>query len=502
MSSTKSQPGIKLKPYVQTNFTGLDSSTDVTAQDAQDNQALDVCKNAYCDWRGQIVRNPAGLIRKQAGAVTHVRFYAVDDDETNVVFAEQNDFAISLKSDKDHTVEDAYPTGSVVSSTVFSNKVHLTAQAGDMYSYNGLTFEQNPSPSLEFLSPKYLCTVQRRLVVAGLIGRPTEVQLSRVDSDEIFPDDEDPNDENVLRAGSIEIGNLLGQADEIRGIAPFEQNRLAVATKNRTLIYVIDPDINNWVLDDRANINIGTISHNTMRQAGTDLLFCSEHGVHSVARSRDNGILVFSNLLSGKVDLIYRRLLKLVANPEQISALWNQETAQYEIFFPLSSNVGTRLTLTLNASEGNPQSWSTSDYLHSLAGAISGGRMILGTNGGLYEIFDPEDDSDDLAEIEMDVKTPVLWHGSMTEDKEGHSIFIHAAGKGDLLVEVYNDQDQLLKTYPLQIEDDNDGSFPDNPLNRQYIRKFEARYRGLRVRIKSKGRGLIRIAAIGFNVRQ
>lgn len=502
MSSTKSPSGIRVRSFIQNNFVGLDSSTDIRAQDTGDRQTLEVCENAYCDWRGQIVRNAAAKRILKAACATHVRFYGSNSDENNIAYAESNKFSTTIKSDKGHILEDAYASDAIITSTVFAKKAHFCSKGERMYHYDGYKFLQNESTSMEFLAPAYCCSVQRRLVVAGVLGRSTEVQLTRVDSHNVFPDDESPTDENVLRAGSIEIGNLIGTADDIKGIASFEQNRLAIFTRNKTLIYAIDPDINLWELDERANINIGTVSHNTIKQAGTDLIFCSERGVHTIKRSRDNGILVYADVLSQKVDILYRSLIKNVRDKEQISAVWNQETSQYHIFFPYAENKSTHLTLTLNQSEDVPDKWSTGTFSGISCGDTLGGRAIYGGFGGVYEEADPENASTDLAEVTMRVITPVAWHGSMTEEKETYSFFIHASGQGDMLIEILDENNVILESFVLEIEDDSDGAFPDNPISRQYERRLSVRYRGIKTRITSKGRGLVRILAIGFNVRQ
>ena len=503
MASTRSNPAVSIKPQIISNFIGVDSSADVTAQDRSDAQSLDICNNAYCDWRGQITRNPAALLAiDETHPVTHIRFYTSNEDVANVVYAVDNGDSVTLKSDAKHELNDAYSAGSVVSSTVFNDKVHLTSQTGFVYSYNGLTYTKNTSSSIALLSPKYIASVQRRLCVAGLIGKRTAVQLSRVDSSSVFPDDESSIDENVLRAGQIDIGNLIGTADEIKGISAFEQRSLAIFTRNKCIVYTIDPDIDQWIIDSRTNINIGTISHNTIKQAGTDLLFCSERGIHTIARSRDNGILVFASVLSASIDLTYRALIKQVKNKEAISAVWEPETSQYHVFFPITSTISKRLTLTLTSAETNPNRWSTGDYLNASCGDSIGDRTVLGCRGGVYEVFDVEDNNKNLADNVMTIKTPILWHGSMTQDKSTHSFFIHASGKGDILVEIFNEKDELLSAFPLEIEDNGNGSFPSNPINRQYDRKFEVIYRGLRVKLTSQGKGLVRVSAIGFNVRK
>jgi hypothetical protein len=290
VSGVQSPSGVRLKTFAYENFQGLDTSRDITSLDTGKDQHLVKLNNGYCDWRGQIVRDPTALFRGGEYKINHVRFFGRDE----VVWVEQTGSGLNLHSDRDHVLQDVHPVNAIVSSTVFNQSVHFAARSRPTYRYDGVNFSRNQSPALNQLQPAYMASVQRRLVVAGIPGRETQIQLSRVDQDEVFADDENPSDENVLRAGFIDIANLLGTADQITGLGSFEQNRLVVFTADRAIIYRIDPDITRWIIDDNAFINIGCASHNTIVQAGTDLLFCSRSGIHSIKRSVDNGILVYS----------------------------------------------------------------------------------------------------------------------------------------------------------------------------------------------------------------
>ena len=73
-----------------------------------------------------------------------------------------------------------------------------------------------------------------------------------MDNPDIFLEEEAITEE-VTRAAFIDISNLIGTADEITGLGAFEANRLAVFTKDQTLVYIIDPDFEEWQLDSRAN---------------------------------------------------------------------------------------------------------------------------------------------------------------------------------------------------------------------------------------------------------
>ena len=374
-STPKSPHGVKTTIVAYENFQGLDSSRDLTSQDIKSEQPLSTLENAFCDWRGQIVRDPSASYRSGDYKVIHVRHFGMGE----VSWAERTGSGITFNSDRDHSLVDAYPTNACVSSTVFNQNVHFFARALTSYRYDGISWQANESPALNKLNPALGVPVQRRLAVAGIPGRETQVHFSRVDQSEIFPDDEDNTSTDVLRAGYIDIANQLGTADQITGISPFEQNRVIIFTSDRALMYQIDPDITLWTIDERTTINIGCSSHNTIVQAGTDVIFCSRSGVHSIRRSQDNGILVFSVSMSDKVDLLYREYFNSVIDPETITAVWDQDTAQYHIFFPQPGDeIAKRLTLSTNPEGADPQpKWSSGDFLNARCGSFLGGELVV-----------------------------------------------------------------------------------------------------------------------------
>ena len=126
------------------------------------------------------------------------------------------------------------------------------------------------------------------MCVAGINGKETTIAISRVDNDEIFPDDEPIDSVSALRAGNIDIANQIGTSESISGLAKFEQSRLAVFTTDRTLIFLIDTDIGLWALDDKASINVGCVSHATIKALAV-ICFCSRSGVHSLDALRKMG---------------------------------------------------------------------------------------------------------------------------------------------------------------------------------------------------------------------
>ena len=423
-----SSTGLKLKTFAYENFQGLDTSRDIMSLDTGQNQHVAKIKNATSDWRGQIVRDASAKHRNGEYKVNHLRFFGTNE----VCWVAQTGSGQNLISERGHKLEGVYFASANVTSTVFNQMVIFASRANPLYRYDGINFTRNSSPAADKLRPAYCTSVQRRLAVAGIHNRETQVHLTRVDQDEIFPEDEDKTSNNVLRAGFIDIANLLGTADQITGLGSFEQNRLVVFTADRAIIYRIDPNIEQWVIDDNANINIGCASHNTIANAGTDLLFCSRSGIHSIKRSEDNGILVYSYSLSDKIDLLYRELFNSAPDKERISAVFDQDTAQYHVFFPQTGDqIYKRLTLAMNPEGGQSvPKFSTGDFLNARCGSFLGGRLVYGTYGGIYEVFKVEDVDSEAFVPEMEIVTPFLWHGSLTETKQTHSILIQATGEG------------------------------------------------------------------------
>lgn len=397
-----------------------------------------------------------------------------------------------------HEAFEVYPQTSIVTSTIFNNKVVFASRDYPMYTYDGFKFEQIEADSDP--RPAYVVAVQRRLATAGQPGRRTLIDFSRVDKEDIYTLDEDPAAVQVTQASDIDVANVIGTADEIRGLGVFENSRLAVFTFDQTLVYQLHPDYTLWQIDDKANIKVGTISHNTICQAGADLLFCSRDGVHSLRRSETNGVTIFTIPMSNKIDLLYRSYVRSVDDTEQISAYFDQDEGQYHIYFPISDLISKRLTLTLNPMAGGESKWSSGDFLNVRCGKTLGGVTLLGTPGGVWE----QNKVEEVVEYspEMVVTTPILWQGAINDMKESYSFILQATGKGELQVEAFDERGRYMSSMQFLIEDDGvDDKFPDVPLSRQYERKFEHRYRGVQFRFTTRGKGLLKIIGFAVTVR-
>jgi len=497
MTSVNSPTGKLLRPYSYDNFQGLDTSRDIASLDTGENQHLAVLNNGYSSFRGIILRDRGYAPRTTSPGdrlIKHINFYGRD----LVAWAQVDGGGITLKSEPNNIeLKEVYPSTAVVTSTIFNNRIIFFSQNEPMYIYDGLKFEESENKTER---PAFGVAIQRRLAISGGNDRRTVVDLSQVDNEEIFTRDEEETNTAVTRAADIDVKNIIGTSDEITGLGVFEKSKLAVFTNDQTIIYSISPDFNQFQIDDKASIGVGCLSHNSIANVGTDLLFCSRSGVHSLRRSETNGITIYAVPLSSKIEEMYKELVRSVKDPRDISAFYDRDNGQYHVFFPQTDIQSKRLTLTISPSPDATNKWSTGDYLNPRCGASLGGTTCVGTAGGIFNSLEYEEDGvTNLPELEVD--TPILWHDSLTETKHSAQIILQASGQGQIEITAFNNEGKQLQV--IKIDLDNDENEDDNytflPLSRQYSRQFRHQYKGVRFKIKTTG-GQGRIKIIGLAV--
>lgn len=465
-------------------FRGIDRSRDITAMETQKEQNFWRLENCYVDYRGQLIRDPAFYLHTGSNRfpVKALRFY----NREGVVFAEEDAAHTHLASDRGHRVDEAYAKDAIVSMTNFKGKVHIFSDDVRMYRYDGFQFDTSTAS----IKPSFGVPIQRRLAVSGFKDRPTVIEFSRVDNPDIFLEEEAPTEE-VTRASFIDISNLIGTADKIVGLGTFEANRLAVFTQDQTLVYIIDPDFEQWQLDSRANLRIGCISHNTIVNAGSDLLFCSRRGIHSIMRSEQNGITIAEASLSDAIEPLYQELVKTTPDPRMISAVYDQDTQTYHIFFPRPGGMATK-RLSMNFRAGYEMvNYQLGDTLLPRCGAFLGGRLMFGTADGVYEAtertFEQDTGIADLRRSPMIAETPVLWLGDFIGTKRCHTLIVQATGKGRFFIDAVDEDDRDMGTIEVNLDRfDNDPHWGDAPLKSDYTFPFNHIFRGVRLRFRTQ----------------
>ena len=467
-------------------FRGIDRSRDISAMERQKEQNFWKLENCSVDYRGQLIRDPSFFLKSGSNRapVKCVRFY----NREGVVFAEEDAYGTHLASDRGHKVESAFPKDAIVTMTNFQGKVHIFSSDTRMYRYDGFQFDTSTAS----IKPSFGVPIQRRLAVAGFKDRPRVVEFSRVDDPDIFLNEEAPTEE-VTRASFIDISNLIGTADEITGLGAFEANRLAVFTKDQALVYLMDPDLEEWQLDSRANLRIGCISHNTIVNAGSDLLFCSRRGIHSIMRSEQNGLTIAEASLSDDVEPLYQELVRTTPDIKSISAVYDQDTQTYHVFFPRPGGMRT-VRLSMNFRAGYEMvNFQLGDTLLPRCGAFLGGRLMFGTADGVYEatqrVFTQQTGTADLRRSQMIAETPILWLGDFIGTKRAHTLIIQATGKGRFYIDAMDEVGAEMGTITVNLDRiEGDETWGDAPLLHDYTFPFNHVFRGVRLRFRTEER--------------
>ena len=477
------------------DFQGIDTSRDIASLDTGAQQRLYVLNNGYASFRGIILRDRGFTPRRTTPGdrlITHTAFYG----RNLLAWAQQDGGGTTLCAEPNGIkAVEVFPSNATVSTTIFGNKLVFFSPEQIMWKYDGISFAMNANDKKK---PAFGIAIQRRL--ATVEQGSTIVDFSRVDDDVIYTADESATETSVTKASDIDIRNIIGTNDFITGLGVFEKSRLAVFTNDQTLIYAISPDFTKWQIDDKASIGIGCVSHNSIANVGTDIIFCSRSGVHSLRRSDNNGITIYAIPLSSQIEELYKALYTAVPDKSDISAYYDQDNGQYHVYFPQNDKNVTRLTLTISPDPQGTNKWSTASYLNARCGASSGGFTVLGTSGGVFNINEYEDTSVEQVP-DMEIVTPILWHGSITETKQSRSFILQASGQGRISIEAYNQDGTKFAAFKVDIEPtqgkDDDRTFL--PLMRQYDKQFVHQYKGVQFRMKTEG-GFGRIKIIGFAV--
>lgn len=500
MAQPLTAPLIARELFVYGGFMGMDRSRHVASMDTGENQYLWTVNNAFADWQGNLSR--MGQFRPRFVSprklIEHVAFYAPN----RLAWAQRDGTKITLSADNGVYKPDAYDASSIVTSALFNRKLVVAADNSPMYIYDGLKWQQHPSENDGH--PSFLATVSTRLVMAGMPGARSEIWFSRADDHEVMPDDESETEVRVTRAAKINIANVLGRAEEIRGIGRLENDRLCVFGEDQVLVYKITSDLNEWGLEDRTAIQVGTVAHNSIVNAGNQVIFAARDGIYTVSRSAQNGITINSLNLSPRVTTLYRSLIAQMKNPQRLSACFDRDTMQYHLFFPITDDISQALTLTISPVSDIENKFSTFDFFAPRCGASVGGTTSFGTSKGIYDLRWWSDEADREAFTPpLYIKTPILWLGPSDTQKATSTFSLQARGKGYVILDIKDDEDRPLQSFRFKLDaDEADDNFPDLPLFQQHVRKFEHRIRGVQVEIYAEGDGLCQINAFAFRIRK
>lgn len=488
----------KFKANLYTSFAGLNTSRSDISMERAEAQPFTEMDNLYCSSKG-FLTNEAPIDRvlpDERQFVSHFKFLNAD---TGVgLYATRTDGGTSLRAlGKPQKLDNVWPKAASITTTLFNSKVIVAGGQKTLRSYDGAEFKEITSDSIE--GGRYVVQVQNRLAVAGFDKNPNEINISRVNNENLYFVDEPADSASVLRGFRFNVQNLIGNGDRIRGISPYEANKFAIFTSDRVLVYLADPDLTLWTIDTRVVVRYGTVSHKSIVSVGDELYFCSRAGVHSLRRSSLNGTTVFTLPMSDDIQELYQTLLAQVGNTEDISAYFNPDEGRLHIFFPVNQLISYRLTAALTPAMAEDQvakvRWSLTTFAGTTCGDNIAGRTVYGSISGLYKV------NQWFTNIGTRgpgfAQTPILWHKDFFNPKQGYMLVMYASGVGRIRVVAEDETFRQLGEYLFELPDEDQIDYAGVPLQRQFLRPFPHTYIGVRLKIFLESDKMIRVFGVG-----
>lgn len=492
---------IEQRKFLYAGFDGIDTSRSELVLENPERQPIVACDGLYADWRGFLGTDlPTSVISNEERPVVHIRHFSLNRDD--FIYAYTDGSVIRLKENtygKECPV--ALPADTIITSCIFNRKAIFCHGHGAPLVWDGSEWGTIASP--DAVDARYCAVAAGRLVLAGFPNDPTELKVSRWNDLAAFATEDDAQS-SVTKGFRFNIANELGRAEIITALSPFETGKLAIFTNDRTLIYSTDVDYSLWALDRSVSIGVGAISHNSVDGTIDELLFCSRQGVHSVRRSALNGLTMFTVPLSEKVGEMYRKLIRSIPNGQTINAVYDRDYGRYRLFFPLETGP-VQLSISFSPARGDGEpiyaKWAHSSYPKALCGDFLGGQTIIGCADGIrayeHELAPGDRGGGGWAEF------PFFWHGDEQQVKAVGEAFVIASGKGIVRLSAVDERDRQLTETIFEVNDlDDDISQTGIELKRQFARRFEHRYIGVKFRVTVESNDHLRIFALGVNLQK
>jgi hypothetical protein len=477
----------KLFPY--SRFVGLDAIAD---RRQMGERFLEICEHAFVDLRGQINKLPGHKYKPTSapsiGYCEHygdgVVLYGFDNGAGLIHFHSYVEASSSVTTSAAST----WPFGTPVDWVHFLNKEYaLIGNTYEPLSWDGSAWLFETTWPIA-VRGECAAALMARLVTGAYGPDFTELAVTKAGAFDFTVG---------VGAGDgarFDIRDDLTAKDRIKGLGVFEGNKLAIFCQNETLLYVADPDINNWQLLRDFRVPIGCIGKRTIKRVGNDLFFASKFGVHSIRRAL-NGITLESITFSRVVQDIYFQCVQLLPPPGQWEprAVWDPDKGHYHLFMPQVVGAApiywARFTFTIEPAGRQPHlSWGFTPSAGWADGSYFNGKLVVAVPGvGLCD----DDMRYQTDTSKMRARTAVLYQGSPQREKNYKRLMVRASGDAKFKIRAFNQDlelldDDVLSTYP-----DNDGSFyaPERPLDLP----FEHRAYGVQLEFVSEDIGDLRI---------
>ena len=192
----------------------------------------------------------------------------------------------------------------------------------------------------------------------------------------------DPTDFTAGSSGVLDISSVVGNNDEIVGLAS-HNGFLIILCKNNIVVYQNPSDPTTMSLSDVVN-GVGCVSRDTIQSTGTDLIFLSKSGVRSLMRTIQEKSLPMRELSLNIRDDI-TSYLPIEVTPNLIKAGYSESEAAYIILFPANNIMiyfDLRSALENGSARATTWSLTSGDVFNSFL-QTTDRRFLLGVKNGI-----------------------------------------------------------------------------------------------------------------------
>ena len=223
--------------------------------------------------------------------------------------------------------------------------VVITDGANPAWKYNGTTdtlLNGAGAPT----NPKYAAFFRNRLVLSGYSSNVSAIILSA------------PNDDTTFSgSGAIEIN----VGDKVKGIATFRET-LYIFCEN-TIKKLTGTSSSDFAIEN-VSLDIGCLSHDSIKEVGGDIIFLSQDGYRSLAATERVDDIELG-LVSYNIQPLIADVISAALSEEAFSACTIGTKSQYRCFINDSSNTEADSLAILGKFQDNPSiahgayEWST-----------------------------------------------------------------------------------------------------------------------------------------------
>jgi len=192
----------------------------------------------------------------------------------------------------------------------------------------------------------------------------------------------DPTDFTAGSSGVLDISSVVGNNDEIVGLAS-HNGFLIILCKDNIVVYQNPSNPATMSLSDVVN-GVGCVSRDTIQSTGTDLIFLSKSGVRSLMRTIQEKSLPMRELSLNIRDDI-TSYLPIEVTPNLIKAGYSESEAAYIILFPANNIMiyfDLRSALENGSARATTWSLTNGDVFNSFL-QTTDRRFLLGVKNGI-----------------------------------------------------------------------------------------------------------------------